>query len=188
MTWKEKHEVENEWFMKDGLSQFDRMHDARTSPKLIILAHIITLASQNKDKILVYSKDLKTLDIIEWFLRQAKWTKQVDSLKELEKKFGKLGGWKKGNDYLRIDGSTDSSRRGDLIDKFNSNEDIKLFLISSLAGGIGINLVSSLFVSERDNFASILQISIYLTNTSPPHVVHSLCCGDNGQSLQSICI
>ena len=92
-----------------------------------------------------------------------KWTKQIDSLKELEKKFGKLGGWKKGNDYLRIDGSTDSGRRGDLIDKFNSNEDIKLFLISSLAGGIGINLVSSLFVSERD------YLCIYFTNIHLPH-------------------
>ena len=45
---------------------------------------------------------------------------------------------------LRIDGSVDSGRRGELVDSFNKEDDIKAFLISSLAGGIGINLVSVL--------------------------------------------
>ena len=53
----------------------------------------------------------------------------------------RLGGWKKGIDYLRIDGSVDNGKRGELVESFNKMDDIKAFLISSLAGGIGINLV-----------------------------------------------
>lgn len=57
----------------------------------------------------------------------------------------------KGRDFLRIDGSVDSGRRGDLVDDFNCSEDTKAFLISSLAGGIGINLCSAAVVVMMDN-------------------------------------
>lgn len=54
-----------------------------------------------------------------------------------------LGKWKKNTDYLRIDGSTESGKRGHRVDTFNGNKNIRVFLISSVAGGVGINLVSS---------------------------------------------
>jgi transcriptional regulator ATRX len=54
-----------------------------------------------------------------------------------------MGGWKKNVDFLRIDGQTSSNERGELLKDFSNDKKLKLFLISSVAGGIGTNLVSA---------------------------------------------
>ena len=54
-----------------------------------------------------------------------------------------MGGWIQGKDFLRIDGGTSGIERGELLKDFSNDSSIKLFLISSVAGGIGINLVSA---------------------------------------------
>lgn len=53
--------------------------------------------------------------------------------------------WKKGIDYFRIDGSTDIEDRIASIKDFNdyNNSQGRLFLISTKAGGIGINLIGA---------------------------------------------
>ncbi|CAF1001816.1 unnamed protein product, partial [Didymodactylos carnosus] len=53
--------------------------------------------------------------------------------------------WIKDNDYFRMDGSTDVQLRKRYASLFNdeTNSRARLFLISTLAGGIGINLVGS---------------------------------------------
>ncbi|KAJ1968130.1 DNA-dependent ATPase fun30, partial [Dimargaris verticillata] len=45
--------------------------------------------------------------------------------------------------YLRADGSTESAGRQDLIDEFNSDDNILVFLLSTKAAGVGINLASA---------------------------------------------
>ena len=45
--------------------------------------------------------------------------------------------------YLRLDGSTDSKGRQALIDKFNTETSIPIFLLSTRAGGLGINLTGA---------------------------------------------
>mmetsp|Transcript_64570 Transcript_64570/g.76451 ORF Transcript_64570/g.76451 Transcript_64570/m.76451 type:complete len:634 (-) Transcript_64570:75-1976(-) len=45
--------------------------------------------------------------------------------------------------FLRIDGQTDITTRQPLIDEFNSTNEIKVFLLSTRAGGMGINLTSA---------------------------------------------
>jgi SWI/SNF-related matrix-associated actin-dependent regulator 1 of chromatin subfamily A len=42
--------------------------------------------------------------------------------------------------YLRIDGNTPVEARQDLIDQYHSETDIMVFLLSTKAGGFGINL------------------------------------------------
>ena len=48
-------------------------------------------------------------------------------------------------DYFRMDGGTDIGKRDKQIDLFNDtkNKRARLFLISTKAGGIGINLVAA---------------------------------------------
>lgn len=45
--------------------------------------------------------------------------------------------------YLRLDGSTTISERQELIDRFNNDGSIPVFLLSTRAGGMGINLTAA---------------------------------------------
>lgn len=49
----------------------------------------------------------------------------------------------KGLTYKRLDGSTDRADRQKMVDDFNQKPSISLFLISTLAGGVGLNLQSA---------------------------------------------
>lgn len=113
--------------------------------KVVLLLHILAYAELLGEKVLVFSQCLKTLDYIERVLGQEDWKKHVPSLCHFSDLT--LGGWKKSQEYLRIDGDTKSAERGELVDTFNQDdvnkESARVFLISSLAGGIGINLVST---------------------------------------------
>jgi SWI/SNF-related matrix-associated actin-dependent regulator 1 of chromatin subfamily A len=52
--------------------------------------------------------------------------------------------------YLRLDGSTKVSDRIELIDEFNDNCDVLVFLLSTKAGGLGINLTAASTVIIHD--------------------------------------
>ena len=45
--------------------------------------------------------------------------------------------------YLKLTGKTKVSDRMDLVNEFNNNNDIKVFLISLKAGGTGLNLIGA---------------------------------------------
>lgn len=52
--------------------------------------------------------------------------------------------------FLRLDGATKVSDRIDLIDEFNENDDVMVFLLSTKAGGLGINLTAASTVVIHD--------------------------------------
>ncbi|XP_073975791.1 SWI/SNF-related matrix-associated actin-dependent regulator of chromatin subfamily A containing DEAD/H box 1 homolog isoform X2 [Rhodnius prolixus] len=49
----------------------------------------------------------------------------------------------RGHNFLRLDGTTKSLDRQELIDNYNEDDDIFVFLLSTRAGGVGINLTSA---------------------------------------------
>lgn len=57
--------------------------------------------------------------------------------------------------YFKLTGQTKVSQRIDLVDEFNSNPDIKVFLISLKAGGTGLNLVGADMVIHYDPWWNI---------------------------------
>lgn len=125
----------------------EKMMGVSNGPKVAVFLHILTHAVQIGDKTIVFSQCLRTLDYIEKVLQLECWADQVKSLRE-EFPGTKLGGWVKGKDYLRIDGQTDSGKRGEMVDRFNkegtcSDGGPNLFLISTKAGGIGITLTAA---------------------------------------------
>ncbi|XP_044499237.1 protein CHROMATIN REMODELING 20-like isoform X2 [Mangifera indica] len=100
------------------------------SGKMVLLLDILTLCSDMGDKALVFSQSIPTLDLIEMHL-----SKLPRSGKQ-----GKF--WKKGKDWYRLDGRTESSERQKLVERFNEpfNKRVKCTLISTRAGSLGINL------------------------------------------------
>ena len=62
--------------------------------------------------------------------------------------------------FYKLQGDTKSETRLDLINKFNKNDDVKLFLISLKAGGVGLNLTGADVVMHFDpwwNFSREIQ-------------------------------
>ena len=50
---------------------------------------------------------------------------------------------KKGYSFLRLDGTTPTASRQSLVDQFNHSPSTFLFLISTRAGGLGLNLTAA---------------------------------------------
>ncbi|AJD27327.1 DEAD/DEAH box helicase [Clostridium botulinum] len=57
---------------------------------------------------------------------------------------------KEGIEYFYLDGSTNASERIKLVNEFNKNSHVKVFLISLKAGGTGLNLTSANLVIHFD--------------------------------------
>lgn len=72
----------------------------------------------------------------------SQWTKLLDVLEILMTALS-LG-------YLRLDGSTPVAERQDLINTFNLDLSKQVFLLSTRAGGLGINLTSADTVIMHD--------------------------------------
>jgi hypothetical protein len=115
----------------------ERLNDVENGYKMVVLLHILCHASSLGDKVLVFSSCLRTLDFIESVVNRPNWSSFVDTLQD-----DAIGGFVKNEDYVRIDGTVGSGERGVRVTQFNDIEKARLFLISSRAGGIGINLVS----------------------------------------------
>ncbi|KAL8573406.1 hypothetical protein ACOMHN_032421 [Nucella lapillus] len=117
------------------------------SGKLVLLFDILRMCEEIGDKVLIFSQSLLSLDIIEYFLEHvdSKFTAETEEKPDEERKeeFGKR--WTKGEDYFRLDGSTSAQMRQHWAGVFNDPENhrSRLFLISTRAGGLGINLVGA---------------------------------------------
>ena len=96
------------------------------SSKLIQCVELIKDAVESGHKILLFSGYTGMFDILE---------------KELEKENIK---------YFKLTGATKVGERIKLVDEFNENDEIKVFLISLKAGGTGLNLIGADMVIHYD--------------------------------------
>jgi len=96
------------------------------SSKLNQCIEIIKDALESNHKILLFSQFTSMFEIIE---------------KELNKEKIK---------YVKLTGSTKVDERLKIVDEFNTNKDIQVFLISLKAGGIGLNLTGADMVIHYD--------------------------------------
>ncbi|KHJ98638.1 helicase protein [Oesophagostomum dentatum] len=100
--------------------------------KMVIAMELLEATVQIGEKMLIFSQNLTALDLIEEYLsRRSLKTKSETTV------------WMKGINYFRLDGSTPGIERERLINRFNSDPSVYLFLISTRAGSLGINLVSA---------------------------------------------
>ena len=162
---KDEEEVEEEETDKKSEASDDPMADAWFAPllkkdeaaqielsgKFILLFAILEECEKLGDKILLFSQSLDTLDLVEEMLklRMERAAEETRNVPEIDLESGYLNDatnvWIKHKDYFRLDGSTASDYRKAWIDVFNdeNNYRARLFLISTKAGGLGINLVGA---------------------------------------------
>jgi len=95
-------------------------HLITNSGKMRVLDKLLLRLKKENSRVLIFSQMTRVLDILEDYCAMRR---------------------DDGFYYCRIDGSTDGSDRQDMIDAFNRKDsDIFLFLLSTRAGGLGINL------------------------------------------------
>ena len=104
---------------------FEHVYDGESN-KIDTLINIVGEYIANGHKILIFSSFKKALDEVSVRLKKEK-------IK-----------------YHMIDGSVSSKNRINMVDDFNSNEDVKVFLITLKAGGTGLNLASADVVIHLD--------------------------------------
>ena len=97
------------------------------SAKLLFLFELLKEAKKLNEKVLVFSQSLQMLDLIEYYLRRQEHA------------------WIKGVHYYRMDGSTPIDARDASSSIFNNpkHPKVRLFLISTKAGSLGINLIAA---------------------------------------------
>ncbi|KOX81255.1 Transcriptional regulator ATRX like protein [Melipona quadrifasciata] len=138
---EEPEKKEEEWWLQFVKPEY--FEDMRISSKLILLFGILKECEQIGDKVLVFSQSLYSLSLIEHFLEKIDNATQNDEVSEYID--GHFGSWSLGTDYFRLDGQTSAENRNLWCKIFNepSNTRARLFLISTRAGGLGINLTAA---------------------------------------------
>jgi len=97
----------------------DRGQLIADSGKLRALDQLLTRLKAEGHRVLCYSQMTKMIDILEDFMAFRK------------------------HRYIRLDGSSKLSERRDMVEDFQTNPNIFVFLLSTRAGGLGINLTSA---------------------------------------------
>eukprot|EP01130_Rhizamoeba_saxonica_P016041 TRINITY_DN7335_c0_g1_i1.p1 TRINITY_DN7335_c0_g1~~TRINITY_DN7335_c0_g1_i1.p1 ORF type:complete len:513 (+),score=95.06 TRINITY_DN7335_c0_g1_i1:160-1539(+) len=95
-------------------------HLIKNSGKLVVLDKLLHKLKEEGSQVLIFSQFVRMLDILEDYCKMKKWK------------------------FVRLDGSTHQIKRNLNINRFSEeNSDIFIFLLSTKAGGLGINLTSA---------------------------------------------
>jgi transcriptional regulator ATRX len=139
----------NDWWTKTNMVTAAEENVVELGGKFVILFELLKKCEQIGDKCLIFSQRTEVLDFIEHQLKyfdrnKSLWFTNGRPALEMPSLDGKWG-WRKGVDYLRIDGSTSTVERANIIAKFNDPAELRsrMMLISTRAGGVGISLTAA---------------------------------------------
>jgi DNA helicase INO80 len=97
----------------------DKSHIITDSGKLLVLDKLLARLKREGHRVLIYSQMTKMIDVLEDYMQYRQYT------------------------YTRLDGSSRISDRRDMVEDFQTKSDIFVFLLSTRAGGLGINLTAA---------------------------------------------
>lgn len=89
------------------------------SGKLSYLDGLLKRLKAQNHRVLIYSQMTKVIDLLEEYM------------------------WHRKHRYIRLDGTSKISARRDMVADFQKRDDIFVFLLSTRAGGLGINLTAA---------------------------------------------
>eukprot|EP00834_Sanchytrium_tribonematis_P004722 NODE_248_length_11794_cov_0.876015.p1 type:complete len:968 gc:universal NODE_248_length_11794_cov_0.876015:6797-9700(+) len=90
-----------------------------SSGKLLVLDDLLPKLKEQGHKVLLYFQMTKMMDIMEEYLTYRAFQ------------------------FVRLDGSTSIEERNEKVQKFQDNDELFIFILSTRAGGVGINLTSA---------------------------------------------
>lgn len=91
----------------------------KRSGKMIVVETLLKLWKKQQGRVLLFSQSRVMLDILESFVVEENY------------------------EYRRMDGSTSAATRSKLVDEFNNNANIFVFLLTTKVGGLGLNLIGA---------------------------------------------
>ena len=97
----------------------EKYGEAERSGKLLVTEKVLGLWREQGHRCLLFSQTQQMLDILEAAIARAGYT------------------------YRRMDGTTPVSHRMRLIDEFNGDDDVFVFLLTTKVGGLGVNLTGA---------------------------------------------
>ena len=133
-------EMESDPKSSSSEKRVENLRDMSHSGKIVILLEILREAIDRKEKTLVFTQSIGTLNLIEEHLASC-----GVNIKDRCKArcSGETYGWVRGREFFRIDGSTSSVHRQQWVKCFNKSSSAHLFMLSTRAGSLGINLVGA---------------------------------------------
>ncbi|KAM5227760.1 DNA excision repair protein ERCC-6-like 2 [Ctenodactylus gundi] len=108
-----------DFVQKSKDAAFETLSDPKYSGKMKVLQQLLNYFRKNRDKVLLFSFSTKLLDVLQQYCMAS------------------------GLDYRRLDGSTKSEERLKIVKEFNSTQDVNICLVSTMAGGLGLNFVGA---------------------------------------------
>uniref|UniRef100_A0A674NHN8 Excision repair cross-complementation group 6-like 2 n=1 Tax=Takifugu rubripes TaxID=31033 RepID=A0A674NHN8_TAKRU len=134
---------------------FEALSDPMYSGKMKVLEKLLKYYLQRRDKVLLFSLSTKLLDVLESYCMA------------------------QGLDYSRLDGTTKAKDRVQIVKEFNSSSHVNLCLVSTMAGGLGLNFVGANVVVLFDptwNPSSDLQAIDRIVSLTHIKRQSQLCC------------
>ncbi|XP_053433121.1 DNA excision repair protein ERCC-6-like 2 isoform X2 [Nycticebus coucang] len=108
-----------DFVQKSKDAAFETLSDPKYSGKMKVLQQLLNHCRKNRNKVLLFSFSTKLLDVLQQYCMAS------------------------GLDYRRLDGSTKSEERLRIVKEFNSTQDVNICLVSTMAGGLGLNFVGA---------------------------------------------
>ena len=136
-----KEKINNKDIKTDKITMFSYL----TKLRQLCLDPSVLIEGYNKKS----SKTEATLEILKDYIEDNHKILLFSQFTSVLKNIGKELS-KNNIDYYYIDGQTNALERLNLVNKFNEDEDVKVFLISLKAGGSGLNLTSADVVIHFD--------------------------------------
>ncbi|XP_045049557.2 DNA excision repair protein ERCC-6-like 2 isoform X4 [Desmodus rotundus] len=108
-----------DFVQKSKDAAFETLSDPKYSGKMKVLQQLLSHCRKNRDKVLLFSFSTKLLDVLQQYCMAS------------------------GLDYRRLDGSTKSEDRIKIVKEFNGTQDVNVCLVSTMAGGLGLNFTGA---------------------------------------------
>ncbi|CAM0142098.1 unnamed protein product [Umbelopsis sp. WA50703] len=104
---------------RDRRDEIENYGDPEKSGKMVVVRALLSLWKKEGHRVLLFSQTRQMLDILEIMIQNL------------------------GHRYLRMDGTTAIQNRMSMVDQYNANSDIFVFLLTTKVGGLGLNLTGA---------------------------------------------